>query len=426
MKKLFFAAFLGVASLYSAQFNITIQADPAFKAKEAYFYTLSGSKDVLVSRVQKVNNAWQLKYPNRYTGMMKAYFPENNSSLNFISENKDVRISVETNGEKIKMVNYLDRSNQLMDEVQSQSRNRQYILPVLYQMQEYYSPASEFGKAMDKEILALSTAKTVDAAKNPFVNFYNSNYNKFLVENPAVKISQDDIINFISKSDEMLESSSLLRPVLTDYVKNAQSNMEPAVDRMLTAINVESPRGQTVLSEFIELFDTYGMNSLKEKFLAQAKNMKCTIFDRLASTIQANKNTEIGAVFPNYTFVNPINTKAKTIHDVKAGKKLIIFWSSTCSHCETELPQLIPFYSSLKSKNVEIVGLSLDADKNSYQKKAGNYPWINDSELKGWYSSFADTYNVHATPSYFILDANNKIIAKPDHVGDVISALGVK
>ena len=415
-----------MASLYSAQFNVSIQADPAFKAKEAYFYTLSGSKDVLVSRVQKVGNAWQLKYPNRYVGMMKAYFPENNSSLNFISENKDVKISVESNGEKIKLVNYLDQSNQLMDEVQSQSRNRQYILPALNQMQEYYSPASEFGKAMEKEIHALSAAKVVVASKNPFVSFYNSNYNKFLVEDPTVKISQEDIISLVSKSDEMLESSSLLRPVLTSYLKGAQSNMEAAVDRMLTAINVESPRGQTVLSEFIELFDTYGMNALKEKYLAQAKNMKCTIFDRLASTIEANKNTEIGAVFPNYTFVNPINTKAKTIKDVQADKKLIIFWSSTCSHCETELPQLIPFYSGLKSKNIEIIGLSLDADKNSYKSKADSYPWINDSELKGWYSTYADTYNVHATPSYFILDANNKIIAKPDHVGDVISAFGLK
>ena len=50
-------------------------------------------------------------------------------------------------------------------------------------------------------------------------------------------------------------------------------------------------------------------------------------------------------------------------------------------------------------------------------------PWINDSELKGWNSTFSETYNIHATPSYFILDSDNKIIAKPDHAVDVISYL---
>jgi len=105
---------------------------------------------------------------------------------------------------------------------------------------------------------------------------------------------------------------------------------------------------------------------------------------------------------------------------------VVVFWSSTCSHCETELPQLIPVYNTLKSKNIEIIGLSLDADRASYENKIKSFPWVNDSELRGWYSSYSDTYNVHATPTYFILDANNKIIGKPDHIGDVLTELGVK
>ena len=53
-------------------------------------------------------------------------------------------------------------------------------------------------------------------------------------------------------------------------------------------------------------------------------------------------------------------------------------------------------------------------------------PWINDSELRGWNSSYPETYNVHATPSYFILDANNKIISKPDHANDVLEYFKLK
>ena len=53
-------------------------------------------------------------------------------------------------------------------------------------------------------------------------------------------------------------------------------------------------------------------------------------------------------------------------------------------------------------------------------------PWINDSELKGWNSSYSEIYNINATPSYFILDSANKIIAKPNHAADVISYLNLK
>ncbi len=151
-----------------------------------------------------------------------------------------------------------------------------------------------------------------------------------------------------------------------------------------------------------------------------------TITDRLASTIKSNANVEMGAAFPNYKFQSPVNTSAKSLYDVKADKKVVVFWSSTCSHCETELPKLLEKYNELKGKNIQVVALSLDVDKNSYTKKIAAFPWVNDSELRGWNSSYTETYNVHATPTYFILDANNKIINKPEHVGDVLEYFKLK
>jgi hypothetical protein len=51
-------------------------------------------------------------------------------------------------------------------------------------------------------------------------------------------------------------------------------------------------------------------------------------------------------------------------------------------------------------------------------------PWINDTELKGWYSSYVDTYNIHATPTFYIVDASNKILATPDNFVEVLVFLG--
>lgn len=424
MKKVIFILSLLAVNSYDAQFKINVEVPSSFTPKEVYLYTLNGSKDVLNSKEIKKGNAWQINVSKPYSGMMKLYFPETNASINFISENRDVKMKFETEKDKIVNINYLDEANYVMDQMQDIQKKKEYILPALYQIKEYYKTKSDFATALNNEVLRLSNAAP-DLSKFPFVAYYRTNYNKFLEKNANKgAITQDQIIDFLTKSNELLESSSLLKPVLVAYLNAGSSaSLSADVDKMLKVVNVETPRGQTVLSEIIEIFDTYAMQDLKDKYLTEAKNLKCTINERLKNTIATNINTEIGATFPNYVFNRASNTKAKSIYDVKADKKIIVFWASTCSHCEAELPKIIEKYNAIKGLKGEVIAFSLDSDALAYENKAKMLPWINDSELKGWNSSFSDTYNVHATPSYYILDGNNKIIAKPDHAADVISYL---
>jgi len=408
-----------------AQFKISLDTSPEFISKEAYVYTLDGSKDILNSKEMRKGNSWTFSISKPYSGMMKIIFPETNTVINFISENKDVKIKFTATASKITNVDFIDEANALMNNLQDMEQKKEFILPALYQIKEYYQESSDFGNAVDKEIYRLSQPKP-DASQFPFISYYTTNYSRFVVKDatkPAV--TEKEIQDFLVKSNEYLETSSLLRPILVTYLNTAAAGSKavvPAsVDQLLTAVNTETPRGQTILSELIDIFDTYGMEDLKKQYLTEAKNLKCTINDRLASTIAINSNTEIGAKFPNNKFINASNTKAKSIYDVKANKKIVIFWSSTCSHCEKELPEILEKYPQLKSQNIEVIGLSLDSDKDSYTNKIKSLPWINDTELKGWYSSYAETYNVHATPTYYILDSDNKIIAKPDHAKDVIT-----
>lgn len=428
MKKIFTVSALLAAFSLQAQFTVTIQAPADFKDQDAILYTLNGSKDIIFTKEQSKNNTWTFKYPKSYMGMMKVYFPNSNNTFNFISENKNVSVKLESNGNKVKDIIYLDEANDVMSKIQEGSQKKELILPALSQIKEYYKDNTDFGKALKTEINRLSgSADGIDQTQHPFVYYYNTNYSKFLSNDSSKKVSQDEIINFIDKSNDMLETSSLLRPILVNYLNSGgNTNVASSVDKLLDRLKVETPRGQTVLSELIDIFDVYEMQEFKDKYLNLAKNLKCTITDRLASTLKSNANVELGAAFPNYKFQSPVNTTAKSLYDVKADKKVVIFWSSTCSHCEEELPKLLAKYNDLKAKNIQVVGLSLDVDKDSWSKKIAAFPWVNDSELKGWNSSYVDLYNVHATPTYFILDANNKIINKPEHVGDVLEYFKLK
>ncbi|MCU7615546.1 TlpA family protein disulfide reductase [Chryseobacterium sp. GMJ5] len=427
MKKIFILSGMLFTFSLQAQFSVTIQSPADFREQEAILYTLNGSKDIIVTKEQSKSNTWTFKYPKSYEGMMKVFFPNTNNTLSFISENKNVNIKLETENNKVKNVIYLDEANELMNSIQESSQKKELILPALSQIKEYYKDNTDFGKALIAEMGRLSGNNVINQSQHPFIYYYNTNYSKFLSNDNSKKVTQDEIINLFDKSGDMLETSSLVRPILVAYLNTGgNTNVGESVDKLINTLKVETPRGQTVLSELIDIFDIYEMPEYKNKYLSLAKNLKCTITDRLASTLKSNANVELGAVFPNYKFHSAVNTTVKSISDVKADQKVIVFWSSTCSHCENELPKLLEKYSEIKAKNIQIIGLSLDTDKESYTRKIAAFPWINDSELKGWNSSYAETYNIHATPTYFILDANNKIVSKPDHVGDVLNYLKIK
>jgi thiol-disulfide isomerase/thioredoxin len=312
--------------------------------------------------------------------------------------------------------------------LQDQQKKKEQILPALYQIVTFYREDSPFGKALNDEINNLNSPIQYNKSEHTFIDYYVNNYSKFLSETAGVKSPKnDDIINFLNTSNNFLETSSLLRPILISFLSNSnKASLNVETDKLLKTVNIETPRGQTVLSELIDIFDVYSLKDLKTKYLAEAKALKCTINERLSGTIKSNDNTAIGAVIPNYKFLSPLNTKAKSLHEVKADKKVLIFWASTCPHCEKEIGEMMTKYAELKSKNIEVVGFSLDTDKTAYADKVKLLPWINDTELKGWYSSYVETYNIHATPTFYVVDASNKIVATPDNFLEVLNFLGLK
>lgn len=429
MKNILKFALILSCGFANAQFTINITSPKDFSANEAYLYTLSGTKDILADKIVKTNGGWKFNIKNNYSGMLKVYFPEVNASISFISENRNVAIVDFTlKNNKVSKVTYGDEANKLFYDIQDQQKKKEQILPALYQIQSYYREDSSFWKALSAEVNSLNTDIAFDSSKFPFINYYFTTYNKYLIDtagklNPA----NDEISNFINTSQNYLETSSLLKPMLMTFLSNTdKANLGEQIDKLLKTVDVETPRGQTLLSELIDIFNIYGMKELKTKYLTEAKGLKCSINERLANTLKSSTNTEIGKLIPNNKFIKPYNTTVKSLHDVKADKKIIIFWSSTCPHCEKEIAEMVARYNDLKSRNIQVVGLSLDTDGKSYAEKTKLLPWINDTELKGWYSSYVDTYNVNATPTFYIVDSSNKIISNPDNFSEILDFLQMK
>ena len=96
---------------------------------------------------------------------------------------------------------------------------------------------------------------------------------------------------------------------------------------------------------------------------------------------------------------------------------LIDFWATWCAPCVKEQPQLKAVYekfaTEVKEGKFEIIGVSLDKDKNTWKKTVGrlNINWVQVSDLKFWKSPVAKDYGIEELPFNVLVNEQGKIIA---------------
>jgi len=104
----------------------------------------------------------------------------------------------------------------------------------------------------------------------------------------------------------------------------------------------------------------------------------------------------------------------------KTGKTLIAFYDSDCSTCVNEMFRLTTIYSQLQDKNIRVVSIAGDTDKELYKKGIQDFPWQDKlCDFKGITGENFTNYNVIGTPSFFLIDGNRKLIGQFYAVSDL-------
>lgn len=123
----------------------------------------------------------------------------------------------------------------------------------------------------------------------------------------------------------------------------------------------------------------------------------------------------VGVKAPDFTQQTPEGKEIK-LSDFIQGKKVVLidFWASWCGPCRKENPNVVALYNEYKTKGFDIIGVSLDNEKENWLKAITDdrLTWTHVSDLKGWQNSVAQLYNVTAVPVTILLDGNGRIIAK--------------
>lgn len=131
-------------------------------------------------------------------------------------------------------------------------------------------------------------------------------------------------------------------------------------------------------------------------------------------TIHRMSVAETGKPFPSLKLVDTAGNEL-LLSDLKGKIVLLDVWSSWCGPCREQIPGLRKLYKKYNSKGFEIIGISMDSDKQSWLKaiRDDKQTWKAYCELVNWRANkFAMRFSVYGIPANFLIDENGVLAAQ--------------
>jgi thiol-disulfide isomerase/thioredoxin len=115
-----------------------------------------------------------------------------------------------------------------------------------------------------------------------------------------------------------------------------------------------------------------------------------------------------------------------------AGKVVLVdFWATWCGPCVAEIPNVLEQYEKYHDKGFEVVGISLDQDRQALEKFITDQkvPWpilFEESEGDGWQHPLATYYGISGIPTVILIGRDGNVItlnARGERLGEELAKL---
>ena len=262
------------------------------------------------------------------------------------------------------------------------------------------------------------------------------NYN---INNPSNKYSDEKVFlkkhyfDNIDFTDERFLRTKVLYTVINEYIQTyglpaSTVNYNTVIDKVMGASAANDAIYEYCLDLFFRtfessVFENVMVHLIDDYYLTHysLSGINTTYYSNLSDRIKALRP---GKKAPNI-ILNDNMGKSHNMYATKAKVKMIVFYSSDCSHCRDALPGLLEISEMYKPQGLITFGIAIDDDEKKWKDEIIEYNmnWISVSDLLGLSSPLMELYNIQSTPFIIILNKDNIIMKKPIEINEIHSTL---
>jgi len=263
----------------------------------------------------------------------------------------------------------------------------------------------------------IGQAKVTGSKENEIFMEFMNEFEKFAQQQKRLI---DSYVTMSASSKSAPDALTKIRTQMEELEKNRNAYMISFVQKYPDKIST----AYLVSTSMMHILDREQLDQTASGF--DAKTDQSQWVKMLKEQIAWFKRLDIGQTFPDITLKTP-DDKPISISDYAGKGKYVLldFWASWCAPCLKANPYLVDLYQRYNDKGFEIVGISLDQNKEAWIKAIKKYylTWPHMSDLKSWESAAAMRYSVKEVPYTVLLDKDGKIIAKRLNIEDLTAKL---
>ncbi len=418
-----------------AQYSIKGTIDPSHDYSWILLYKLENGDQTYVDNADVVEGAFEFKVDEEASGIYRAYYQiENNLYVEFIYNKEEVDFTFNPENPAESIFFSQSEENSLYQEYYKTVRASQKALDSVQGLFFNASDPREEEELKDHYMTALTELETQqkDFEKRAEGMLAHHIIRASRQYNPPLPIKEpqlyiDDIkahfFDSMDVNDSVLAHSSFITDRMRDYVlylnqsdTREASNIlqKEAVDKAVAWAGDKhvllEKFEESLILEYLNMQNTPMVQYVMGEYYSQLPKEVQDL--QFRSKITAAMKTAIGVRAPDFSWED--EGQEKHLYGlVGTDYYIVLFFSSGCPHCQMEVPKFHKFISGIE--NMKVVTVGLEDEVKSWENMTANYPeFINVLDLEKWSSPKVKAYGVQAIPSYFVLDSDKNILAKPE------------
>lgn len=398
-------------------------------------YRLYGASQLYVNHTKPVEGTFTLNmHDDAPTGMYRLLYDfQNQGFIDFIYNNENIEFQFDYNNsfetlqfsaseENKKYQNYLKDNvehQQKIDSIQflyftlTESNLKQQAV------EAYKTEIKNYTNVQQKYLI-----ETQGTLAYHFIKGGQKYYSPNIIETPEALLESEkqNYFTYVDFSDEVLSKGTFLLEKAVSYIfylngsddSNTQQHLyKNAINDVMEVAGENWFIKSEILAALLYGFSQYENIEVTEYILENHYKTLPNTYQNgdVLKDINDLLKLAVGKPIPNISWEE--NGVTNNLNELKGAENyVLLFWSTSCSHCLVEIPQLHNFLQD--KNNVYVIAYALENDDLGFKAHTQNLTnWTHILGLGKWDNPTAVEFGIVATPTYFILDSDKKIVSKP-------------